>query len=819
VSNSSDVDGDGKMIKRLVRLFLPNVTLKSFLKFVVIFTFIFSMLIAIFLGILIATVYDPVQVKNLRYLAIPEPMKIYDQNGKLISELFVEKRKFVSYNEISKNVVMAFVSVEDEDFFYHRGISVQRIIKAFVKNLLSGKIKEGASTITQQLAKRVFTTGERSILRKLVEAWYALQIEKEYSKEEIMEIYLNQIYFGFGAYGVEMASEVYLGKSAKDLTIPEAALIASIAKGPNVYSPFVNIENAKKRQYLVLKRMASLGIIPEDKIDEYYSNFWASYTPMISELKLKVAEITSINAPFFTEYIRTIIAQLFGDESVYKSGFKVYTTLDLDKQIIAEKYLKKYRDYAQKLYDDNFSRSSEAYMKYVDLLGLVNQITPILEVRTSSTLNRIKENVKYSYYALSMISEMIGSESLRANSYDEFLKFSLTEKTKNRIECALVSVNSKNGYIEAMIGGSEFSPVNRFNRAIQAKRQLGSAFKPFLYSSAIDSRLITAATPFVDEPIEYTYQGNVWSPKNYEGNYQGLTTVRDALKLSLNIVSVKILERIGLGVLRSYISKFFNLSNDEVNKYINSMASALGTLEVSPLEVATAFTVFPRMGTRIEPIAILRVEDKYGKVIKDFVSESGQKVSSQVISPQTAFIVSSMMKDVVNHGTGISVRNVGFTGECAGKTGTSSYWRDAWFVGFTTDGLVTAIWFGFDQSSVSMGRGMVGGAIAAPVFGEYMRDYYATRNKYLPPLEINMPSGIVSVDVCTESGKLATPFCPKVRKEYFITGTEPSERCDLHSSGKNEDVEKIIRDIEKNKSKDQEESPSFDKKSKDFLNF
>jgi penicillin-binding protein 1A len=805
------------MIKRLVRLFLPNLTLKSFLKFVVLFTFTFSLVFAIFFGVLIATVYDPVKVKNLRYLAIPEPMKIYDQNGKLISELFIERRKPVSYNEISKNLVMAFVAVEDEDFFYHRGISIQRIIKAFIKNLLAGKVREGASTITQQLAKRVFTTGERSIFRKIVEAWYALQIEREYSKEEIMEIYLNQIYFGFGAYGVEMASQVYFGKSAKDLTVPEAALIAAIAKGPNFYSPFVNIENARKRHYFVLKRMASLGVIPEDKVDEYYSEFWDSYILKLPELKLRVAEITSVNAPFFTEYVRSTVAKLFGDEAVYKSGFKVYTTLDLDKQLIAEKYLKKYRDYAQSLYDANWAQSTKAYVGYVDLLGLVSQVVPILEVRTSSALYRIKENVKFSYYALSLVSELLGSEAVRANSYDEFLKFSIVEKSKNRIECALVSVNSKNGYIEAMIGGSEFSSINRFNRAIQAKRQLGSAFKPFLYSAGIDSRLITAATPFVDEPIEYTYQGTVWSPKNYEGSYQGLTTVRDALKLSLNIISVKILERIGLGVLRSYVAKFFNLSPSEVSLYINSMASALGTLEVSPLDIAAAFTVFPRMGTRIDPIAILRIEDKYGRVIKDFLAEGGPRVSQQVISPQTVFIVSSMMKDVVNHGTGISIRRVGFTGECAGKTGTTSYWRDAWFAGFTTDGLVTVVWFGFDQSSVSMGRGMVGGAIAAPVFGEYMRDCYKGKEKYLPPLELNMPSGITSVDVCTESGKLATPFCPKVRREYFIVGTEPTEKCDIHFSGKSQNVEEIIKELEKSKSK--EELPYFDNSSKDFLNF
>lgn len=764
------------MLRRIVRLFLPNITLKGFVNFLI-FLFAFTgIFFGIFFGILIVSMYDPRDVKNLRYIAIPEATKVYDQNGKLISELFTERRIPVSYNQISKNIVNAFVAVEDEDFFYHKGISVQRIIKAMIKNILSGKIREGASTITQQLAKRIFTSGERNIFRKIIEMWYAIQIEREYSKEEIMEIYLNQIYFGYGAYGVEMASRIYFGKSSKELSIAEAALLAAIPKGPHIYSPFVNIKNAQSRQYIVLKRMASLGIIPESQIDEIFNTFWETYIPKIEVLKLKVVEGNQV-APFFVEYVRQTIAKMFGDEAVYKSGYRVYTTLDLEKQIIAEKYLAKYRDFAQNIYEENISRLTKENQPYVDILLTVSEVIPILKVKTSSKIIEIKRNLRELYYSMFLVSEALGAEKIRANSYELFIEISKRKLKENKIECALVSLNAKNGYVEAMIGGSEFSPMNRFNRAIQAKRQLGSTFKPFLYAAAIDSKLLTAGSVFIDQPIEYRFAGRTWSPKNYEGSFSGPVTLREALTKSLNTVSVQVLDRIGLGILRNYTKKFFKLSDEDNNRFISSMASALGTLEVTPLELATATAVFYRAGTRIEPIMILRIEDKYGKVVKDFTKDI-RVDSTQVISPQTAFILTSIMRDVVNRGTGAIIRSLGFYGDSAGKTGTTSYWRDAWFVGYTGDGLVTAIWFGFDKSTVSMGRGMVGGRLAAPVFGEYMRDLY--KNKTTTPIQIPFTSGIVAVEICPESGKLPSPLCPTIRVEYFLSGTEPSQECDIH---------------------------------------
>lgn len=764
------------MLRRIVRLFLPNITLKGFVNFLI-FLFAFTgIFFGVFFGILIVSMYDPRDVKNLRYIAIPEATKVYDQNGKLISELFTERRIPVSYNQISKNIVNAFVAVEDEDFFYHKGISVQRIIKAMIKNILSGRIREGASTITQQLAKRIFTSGERNIFRKIIEMWYAIQIEREYSKEEIMEIYLNQIYFGYGAYGVEMASRIYFGKSSKELSVAEAALLAAIPKGPHIYSPFVNIKNAQSRQYIVLKRMASLGIIPESQIDEIFNTFWETYIPKIEVLKLKVAEGNQV-APFFVEYVRQTIAKMFGDEAVYKSGYRVYTTLDLEKQIIAEKYLAKYRDFAQNIYEENISRLTKENQPYVDILLTVSEVIPILKVKTSSKIIEIKRNLRELYYSMFLVSEALGAEKIRANSYELFIEISKKKLKENKIECALVSLNAKNGYVEAMIGGSEFSPMNRFNRAIQAKRQLGSTFKPFLYAAAIDSKLLTAGSVFIDQPIEYRFAGRTWSPKNYEGSFSGPVTLREALTKSLNTVSVQVLDRIGLGILRNYTKKFFKLSDEDNNRFISSMASALGTLEVTPLELATATAVFYRAGTRIEPIMILRIEDKYGKVVKDFTKDI-RVDSTQVISPQTAFILTSIMRDVVNRGTGAIIRSLGFYGDAAGKTGTTSYWRDAWFVGYTGDGLVTAIWFGFDKSTVSMGRGMVGGRLAAPVFGEYMRDLY--KNKATTPIQIPFTSGIVAVEICPESGKLPSPLCPTIRVEYFLSGTEPSQECDIH---------------------------------------
>ncbi|MCS7299045.1 MAG: PBP1A family penicillin-binding protein [Spirochaetia bacterium] len=803
------------MIRRIVSLFLPNITLKKLVVFIVISFVIFSIFSGVFFGILIISLYNPDDVKNLRYLAIPEPTRVYDRNGRLISELFVERRIPVSFNQISRNVINAFIAVEDEDFFYHRGISIPRIVKAMIKNILSGRIREGASTITQQLAKRIYTSGDRNIFRKIVEMWYALQIEKEYSKQEIMEIYLNQIYFGYGAYGVETASRIYFGKSVSSLDVAEAALLAAIPKGPHLYSPFVNVPNAQKRQYLVLKRMASLGFVSESEVDRLYSEFWSKYLPRVDTLKLNVVNNQQV-APFFVEYVRQVIAKMFGDEAVYKSGYRVYTTIDLDKQIAAEKYVLKYRDIAQRGYEEITSQAIRANQHYVDLIWSISELIPILKVKTSSRIMETKKSLKDLYYITFLISEMYGSEKIRANSQSLFLSISETKVKENRIECALVSIDSKNGYVEAMVGGSEFSPLNRFNRAIQAKRQLGSTFKPFLYSAGIDAKLITSATAFVDEPIEYRFAGRVWSPKNYEGDYVGQVTLRDALRLSLNIVSVKVLDRIGLGILRNYTKKFFDLSDEDTVKFVSSMASALGIVEVSPLELAVATTVFPRGGTRVQPVMILRIEDKYGRVVRDLTKEIDRS-PVQVISPQTAFIVTSMMRDAVNRGTGAMVRSVGFYGDVAGKTGTTSYWRDAWFIGFTGDGLVTAIWYGFDKSTISMGRGMVGGRIAAPAFGEYMRDIY--RNRTVPSIDIPYQSGISSAEICEESGKLATPLCNKVRVEYFLTGTEPTDKCDIHLKDYAKTKDEDILKFEEKKDKDFLKSDDFSDFRDDYLKF
>ncbi len=791
------------LVRNIVRLFLPNITFRSFIKFSILTVVFFAAFSGIFVAILLTTLYDDRNVKNLRYIAIPEPMKVFDRNGKLIAELFAEKRIPVSYSDISPNVINAFISIEDENFFEHRGIDFQRMIKAMVKNILAGKIKEGASTITQQLAKRIFTTGERSITRKILEIWYALQIEREYSKEEILELYLNNIYFGYGVYGVEMASKIYLGKSVSNLTIPESALLAVIPKGPRAYSPFVNIQNTRKRHYAVMKRMSALGYIPEDKLDEIYEKFWQEYYIKVDKLKAKIAENEDQIAPHFVDHVRSVVSKIFGDDAVYRSGLKVYTTIDIQKQILAEKYVKKYRNFAQSMYENNVAKRIEN-LKYqnIDILKLLTTTIGMkAEVSSSSYLISLREKSKFSLFELQQISKILGMKSVSSASEEIFFKLAYERKVKNQIECALVSIDSKTGYVEAVVGGSEFSAINQFNRAFLAKRQLGSAFKPFLYAAAIDSKLATSASMFVDEPIEYRFQGNVWSPKNYEGNYQGVVTLRTALKLSLNIVSVKLLEKIGLGVLRNYTKAFFDADDKTVSRYINSMAAALGTFEATPLQVAEAFTVFPRGGTRISSIYILRIEDRYGKVLKDFEKERVIQ-PKQVITSQTAFILNSMMKDAVRSGTGARIHGVGFIQDAAGKTGTTSYWRDAWFIGFTGDGLVTVVWFGFDDSSVSMGAGMVGGVLAAPAFGEYMRDYY--KGKTLPPISLNPPSGISIVEVCAESGELPTPFCPKIKQEYFLVGTEPTQRCTIHSKDNQINLELIHKDskdkdvIEKN---------------------
>lgn len=608
------------------------------------------------------------------------PSKVYSIDGEEIGTFYEERRELISLEEIPDELINAVIAIEDHLFFRHRGLNLKGILRAFLTNLRRGRIIEGGSSITQQLAKLLFLTPDKTYSRKIKEALLALKIERHYTKEEILECYLNKVYFGHGVYGVEAASRFYFGKSTKDLCLAEAALLAGLIKAPNRYSPIINPEAAKLRQWIVLKRMARCGYISEEEAKKARNQFLR----MMKEGRIRWRSFPN-KAPYFVEYIRQKCEKRYGD-ALYKSGLKIYTTLDLKMQKAAEDVL----------------------------------------IKGLSRMNRFSKG--------------------------------------ERVEGAIVAIDPKTGYIKAMVGGSGFTSENQLNRVTQAKRQPGSAFKPFLYTAAIDNGF-TPADTLKDEPITYDDFGRKWSPQNYDGRFRGIVTLREALEDSLNVASIRLIEKVGPRRVAWYAYRMGIRSH-----LYPTLSLALGTSEVTPLEMCIAFSVFANQGVRVEPIGIRYVEDSDGVILEENIP-----IEERVLSEETAYILTNMMEGVVKRGTGRWAIGDRLGRPVAGKTGTSSDFRDAWFVGFTPD-LVCAVWVGYDKGGISLGRGMVGGVVAAPIW----RDFMKVALKDIPPTEFPIPAGVYFETICRKSGLLATPGCKSVVREVFIQGTGPMIYCDKH---------------------------------------
>lgn len=622
------------------------------------------------------------------------PTKLLDINNEVICEFYEEKRTPVDLEEIPVYLKASLIGVEDKRFFSHWGFSLVDFIRALLSTVFLGRV-EGGSTITQQLARNMFLSHERTLIRKIKEFFLAVEIEKMYTKDEILEMYLNQVYFGHGAYGVEAASQFYFGKSVKDLDPVESATIAAIAKGP-VYSPLKNPERCRRRRNLFLRELRREGYITEDQYREYVTQ----------PVKLAKRKIRRINAPYFAEEIRKYLSKKYGTDFVYRSGAVIYTTLDLRLQLAAE------------------SLFEEKMLEYEKRFNL--------KIR------------KYDYDTASVIDTINPPEYLQG---------------------ALVILDNPTGEVRALIGGRDFIQ-SKFDRAVQAKRQPGSSFKVFLYTTAIDNGF-TAADVVVDAPIRIKIPGyGVYAPANFDRKFMGPITIRTAIKFSRNLAAVRLNRMIGPELVVEYAYK---MGITSPLKAVYSLP--LGVNEVTPLEMARAFATLANEGVKITPYFIRKIVDRHGRVI-----EEKKPVREEVLSPQTCYVMIDLMKSVVNEGTAKSIRRVGFKGAAAGKTGTTNNFTDAWFVGFTPE-LCMAVWVGFD-SKKRIHSGAQGGSVAAPIWGEVMKK--ASELGYNKTSDFPVPDGIVYRDICLETGKLATPYCPSTRKEIFIEGTEPTEECYYH---------------------------------------
>ncbi len=583
--------------------------------------------------------------------------KVYDINDKIITEFYQENRNPVSLSLVPADLINAFIAIEDSEFYKHKGISFRGILRALWENfknkiLFSKEGKpQGGSTITQQLAINTFLTREISLNRKMKDILIALQIERNFTKDEILEMYLNEIYFGHGAYGVQAAAQMYFNKSVQDLNLAECALLAGLPRGPSYYSPILNQEISLKRRNIILSRMFKLGYISKEDMEK------ARQSPLKLDYSNKRDKVT---APYFSTFILSQLLEEYGANMVYKGGLKIYTTLDLEMQKFAEKALQ---------------------------------------------------------------------ESGR--------------------EGAIVAIEPQSGYIKAMVGGKDFKE-SKFNRATQAYRQSGSAFKPFIYLTALDNEF-TPSNIIEDSPVTFE---NGWSPENYEKEFRGPVTLREAFELSINVVGVKLLEQVGVNKVINYAHKAGIKSELRPD-----LSLALGTSETTPLEIASAYATIANLGVRVDPISIIRIEDYTGKIIKENIPQK-----KKVFKEETCYVLINMMEGVIKRGTGW---NAQIGRPAAGKTGTTNDFVDAWFIGFTPD-LVTAVYIGNDDRK-PLGNKMTGGVVAAPVWAKFMKNVLKNEEKK----DFLQPDKIIKISVCKDSGLLPTENCSETLTVAFIKGTEP----------------------------------------------
>jgi penicillin-binding protein 1A len=747
------------------------------LKLIFIFT-AFSIIVGTFAGGYLAISRGIPSIEEMKQYRPVAGTKIYADDDVLIGELKVEKGVFVPINKIPEHMINSVIAVEDSRFWKHKGIDYLAIARAVIKDILYVGLKEGGSTITQQLAKVMFLTPEKTLKRKLREAALAIKIEKSLDKKEILELYLNKIYFGHGAYGVEMASMIYFGKSVKDITLPEAALIAGLIKAPSLYSPYNDLTKAKERQRIVLLRMEEEGLIKRSEKDN------ALRQPVYLSSMRKGIEANN----YFTEYIRRYLEERYGEETVYKEGLKVYTTLDRRAQILAAKALQeglrefdKRRGWRGPL-EHKIDIDIEKEMKSKEITTSVvttpgyNASGLVLKVSNTEALIKTRGIMgKLSIGDAKWASNVIGPKKGTGKVLKDFkltqilkpgdvVKVSIKSIRGNDVrlsleqepgvEGALVALEPDTGFIRAIIGGYDFVKSD-FNRALYAKRQPGSAFKPIIYAAALNHGFTPAST-IVDEPV--TYKGGPkgeWSPENYDHKFYGPTRLREALTYSRNVVTVKLVEALGVNNVIDF-ARTIGIQGDMPA----DLTLALGSLSISPFDLALCYNVFASNGMKVKPIAIKYITDSKGRVL-----ENNEPEAEEVISPQTAFLITSMMEDVVKNGTGWRAKALGRP--VAGKTGTTNEYKDAWFVGYTPD-LVSAVWVGFDDMK-PLGHQETGARAASPIWVSFMKNFLSGEIE-----DFTVPEGIVSYTIDSATGLLSKDESMGV-KEYFKEGTEPKK--------------------------------------------
>ena len=731
------------------------------------------------------------------------PTKLLDINGELITELASEeKREIISIRDLPQCMLDALITREDRLFYSHHGYSVKALFRA-VFGKLTGMSLGGGSTLTQQIAGTLFCDRtDMSIRRKLKELWWAIQMERRYTKDEILELYLNKIYFGGGTYGVSAASKYYFGHDATEITPAEAAILVIQLSNPAFYNPFEYPNRAMDRQKDVLNTMVSAGYISKEQADESFDDYWAGfdYTRTATAAVFNHDD----NAPWFSEYVRRELGNLiYGTEDIYSSGFTVNTTLNLKNQAVAQDVMDRYIRYANRTYQRSTGeRTNQAFSVYTPMTELLALTFNLNSLKVSEQRNEAISKATYTSQinpVMDVMSLMFGVDSLKLGIVNKANQQAKVKVSKTTIEGTMIALENDTGYITSLVGGSKFDSENQFIRAVQAKLQPGSAFKPLYYSAAIDSRNFTPTSIISDTPVVFhTADGKPYIPQNFRGEWKGDVELWYALAHSMNVPSLKVLDGIGFeaGINRSI--ELLGIPKEEVpyRGFVPGYPIGLGVCSVRPIELARAYSVFASSGKEVTPIAIRSVEDKNGNVILNPEKEvrtalQAKGSAAQVISPQTAFVMTELLQNTVRSGTlagpssnGDKLRYRDSNGRlykipAAGKTGTTQNWADAWAVGFTPY-YTSVFWFGFDKPGQSLGLQLTGSTLSGYAWADYMKKVH----NGLPMKDFSKPAtGVIEATVCSVSGGILTPECGNHKvTAWYLEGTQPTQVCSVHST-------------------------------------
>jgi penicillin-binding protein 1A len=681
-------------------------------------------------GLLLVYSTDLPQVEELERYRPSSVTELYDGQGRVIGTFALQRRVIATYDDYPEVLRNALVSIEDKDFYRHSGINIWRIVGAAYRDIESGGKVQGASTLTMQLARNLFLSPDRSYYRKVQEALLAIQIERRFTKPQIFTLYANQIFLGHGAYGYEAASEYYFSKPAKKLNLEEAALLAGLPKAPQYYSPITHPERAIKRRNLVLNAMLEDGKITAAQAEE------AKRKP----ITLNVQKDQNSLAPHYVEEIRRYLEAKYGSDQVLEGGLRVYTSLDMDLQKSARQALldglaayERRHGWHSKLL--NVIAQGQTLGKYEDpdwdeepeingyVHALVIRVSPsAAEIRLGQRSAALSQaDVAWTKLKLKLPDVLHAGDIVyvKVLSLDAGAKAHVSLEQDSGAEGAFVAIDNATGEIKAMVGGRDFN-LSKFNRATQALRQVGSSFKPYVYTAVIDQGGSPDDT-ILDAPITFQTASGPYTPHNYDDKFEGTITLRRALAQSRNIPALKLADRVGIKTVIDYAHRFGITAN--IPAYL---PVALGSAEITPLEQTSAFSVFPNDGVRVAPRYITKVTDYEGRVLEEDYSDI-----KDVVSSRTARIMTSMLREVVLHGTAVAAAKMPYP--LAGKTGTTNDFTDAWFVGFSPS-LTCGVWIGYDEKK-SLGDKETGSRAALPIWMQFMNFALAGKDpgEFQPP--------------------------------------------------------------------------------------